>query len=97
MQLSVREILVAAAVRIEQEEDSYSCHAIGNVPGQRRDRQAALSFYIDLFRPDSPRPEGHAWGDSEPANAGNGWELDDYDVRVVALCLAAAVAESSLK
>jgi hypothetical protein len=95
--MSIGNVLREAARRLETGDcDVFACNAI--LAGDLTDaRRPALSFFTSLYRPDSPRPDSDAWGHSGAKISecnGSGWE-EDRNPRIVALCLAAAIADSS--
>lgn len=89
--MKISKILRKAAVRIEREWSTYSCCAI--TEDDELGSINARIFFIDLYKPDAPGVDVAYWADSTTRK--KGWE--GPDVRVIALCLAADIAESEGK
>lgn len=88
--MTIGEVLVEAARRMEERGwAGFSCNLVGDVEESSGGIGPAEQFYYDLYSPDGPRPNCNCW-----ASGDGGWDNDDVDVRVVALCLAAAVASA---
>lgn len=85
-------ILRRAARRVERGEEKYGCHAINDAEGNVHYTESkAVKFYESLFM-------GGSDGSGQCMGSWFGWdaEVDEYGPRIVALCLAAAIADEEL-
>ena len=79
--MTLSEIFLKAAKAIETGKNSYCCTAIDDAAWyEDQDDYPAQEYFAELF---SPKRRRAYW-----------WQQGDRDSRIVALCLAAAIAES---
>jgi hypothetical protein len=86
--MKMSELFLKAAERVEDGLNSFACHAIRDaVPFGFLDslNQQAQDFFAEHFKP-KHYTRGQSW-------FGPGWMQENRDRRVVALTLAAAIAE----
>ncbi len=82
-------ILRKAARRVERGEEMYGCHAINDAEGvEHYTKSPAVKFYEGLY-------EGGEDGSGQYCGSwfGENAEVYMYGPRIVALCLAAAIAD----